>query len=290
MEKSKRKTVLITGTSSGFGKLTAIQCASLGHQVFATMRDTSGRNFEKARELANYPNIQVLEVEVTDYESVNKAISTLIQESGKIDVLINNAGIYPTGITETFTDEEVKKVLDINLVGTWRTMKAVLPQMRKQGEGLIVNLSSLSGRFSAPFMAIYSASKFALEGLTEGLHYETRPLGIDIVTVQPGPFPTEIFGKIMTGSESKVLDGYGELSKIPDQMGKGLQEMFNALQPNPQMVADAILDLINLPKGQRPLRTVVSVVGSQYTESANRHVKEQYDHFMAAFGMKELLA
>ncbi|HEX4849823.1 MAG TPA: SDR family NAD(P)-dependent oxidoreductase, partial [Puia sp.] len=174
--------------------------------------------------------------------------------------------------------------------GSWRTIKAVLPLMRKQGEGLIINISSIAGRFSTPFMSMYTSSKFALEGLTEALHYEVRPLGVDVVLIQPGAFPTEIFGKILSGSDSAVIDGYGELARVPEQMGAGIMQMFDAIKPNPQLIADAVVNLINTPGGRRPLRTVADPATGNLVETANNKVKEQLTHFMAAFGMQGMLS
>jgi NAD(P)-dependent dehydrogenase (short-subunit alcohol dehydrogenase family) len=285
----KEKVVLITGTNSGFGWLTAISCAASGHKVYATMRDSKGRNAEKAKALVQHPNIEVVDVDVTIGTSVSDAIEGIIKTEGRIDVVVNNAGVYAVGIGETFTDHDVEKIMDVDVVGTWRTMKAALPQMRRQGEGLIINISSVAGRFGFPFQAIYNGAKFAVEGLTEGLHYEVRPLGVDVVILQPGAFPTEVWGKIVGGSDVGVIAGYGDLAKVPEQIGKGVGQMFEALKPNPQLVADAILRLIDTPKGKRPLRTVVDPATGHFSEAANKQVKEQYENFLTAFGMQELL-
>ncbi len=285
----KKKVILITGTNSGFGWLTANTCASLGHTVYATMRDTNSRNEAKATALAQQANIEVLDVDVTNGKSVTDAVKTIIKKEGRIDVVINNAGIYATGIAETFTEEDLSKIMDVNVNGCWRIIKAVLPQMRKQGEGLIINVSSVGGRFSFPFQTVYSGAKFAIEGLTEGLHYEVRPLGVDVVMIQPGPFPTDIFGKIVTGSDDAVIAGYGDLAKVPEQIGAGIGQLFETLKPNPQLVADAIVALINTPKGGRPLRTVIDPATGSFSEIANKQVKEQYDNFLTAFGMQGML-
>src|ERR1035438_3951743 len=235
----KKKIILITGTNSGFGWLTALSCAGKGHKVYATMRETTGRNARKAKTLGQQPDIEVLEVDVTNRKSITDAVATILNNEGRIDVLVNNAGVYATGIAETFTDEDLDKVMDVDVKGPWRTIRAVLPCMRKQGEGLIINISSVAGRFSFPFQTVYNTAKFAIEGLTEGLHYEVRPLGVDVVMIQPGAFPTDVWGKILTGSDSAVIAGYGDLAKVPEQIGAGIGQMFEAMKPNPQLVADA---------------------------------------------------
>src|ERR1700693_2484720 len=127
----KKKIILITGTNSGFGWLAAISCAALGHKVYATMRDTKGRNADKAKALTQLENIEVLEVDITNGKSVTDAIATIIRKDCRIDVVVNNAGIYATGIAETFTEEDLGRVMDVNVKGPWRTIRAVLPLMRK---------------------------------------------------------------------------------------------------------------------------------------------------------------
>lgn len=284
-----KKVIFITGTNSGFGYLTAKGVAEKGHTVYATMRATEGRNAEKAEELNNTENIKVIDVDVTDASSVIAAIKQVIEEQGRLDVLVNNAGYFGGGLAETYTEQDLENMFDVNLKGTWRTIKAALPQMRNQGEGLIVNISSGLGRFSAPFMTVYNSTKFAVEGLTEGLHYEVRPLGVDVVLVQPGAFPTEIFSKVTYGADEAVISGYGELAKVPEQVGEGMGQMFEAMKPNPQMVPDAIFKLIDTPKGQRPLRTVVDGITGDFVERANKNVKEDFDNFLTAFGMQAML-
>jgi NAD(P)-dependent dehydrogenase (short-subunit alcohol dehydrogenase family) len=285
----KKKIILITGTNSGFGWLAAKSCATLGHKVYATMRDTNGRNAEKAKALVQQENIEVIDVDVTNGKAVTAALIYIIEKEGRIDVVVNNAGIYATGIAETFTDEDLDKVMDVDVRGPWRTIRAALPYMRKQGEGLIINISSVAGRFSFPFQTVYNTAKFAVEGLTEGLHYEVRPLGVDVVMIQPGAFPTDVWGKIVSGSDAAVIAGYGDLAKLPEQIGAGIGQMFEAMKPNPQLVADAIVKLIDTPGGKRPLRTVVDPATGNFSEIANEHVKEQFGNFLTAFGMKEML-
>lgn len=286
---TNKKIILITGTNSGFGWLAAKTCAAAGHKVYATMRNTKEKNTDKAKELMMQENIEVLDVELTDATSVAAAVNFIITKEKRIDVVVNNAGIYASGIAETYTAEDFTDVLNINTVAPWRIIRAVLPQMRQEGDGLIVNISSVAGRFSFPFQMTYNSAKFALEGLTEGLHYEVKPFGIEVVMIQPGPFPTEIFGKIVPGSDDTVIAGYGELAKIPEQIGAGIGQMFEAVKPNPQLVADALLNLINTQKGKRPLRTVVDPATAHFTEAANMQVKEQYEGFLTAFGMGEML-
>jgi NAD(P)-dependent dehydrogenase (short-subunit alcohol dehydrogenase family) len=283
------KIVLITGTNSGFGWLIANSVAGLGHKVYATVRDTQGKNAEKAKALAKVENVTVLDVTLTDENSVKNAIDSIIAKEGKIDVLVNNAGFSRNGVAESFTNADLQEMFDINFIAPWSLMKSTLPSMRKQSEGLIINVTSGFGRFGFPFAGMYSASKFALEGLSESLHYEVRPLGVDVAIVQPGAFPTEMSQKLVFGSDASVNDGYEAIADFPNKMGAAVGEMFETLKPNPQDVADAIVNLINMPKGKRPLRTVVDPFSGAFVEKANNAIKMEYEKGIVAFGMKDLL-
>lgn len=284
-----KKIVLITGTNSGFGWLTAHSVAALGHQVYATMRDTQGRNANKAQALEAIPNVNVLDVTLTDDESVKRAVETIITKEGRIDVLMNNAGYAMSGVAESFTTADVHTTFDINVYAPWRLIKQVLPSMRKQADGLIINVTSGFGRVSFPFATIYAASKFALEGISEGLHYEVKRLGIDVAVVEPGAFPTEMQQKNNPASDQGVYEGYGAIADIPNKMIASLGGAMQAKSPDPQDVADAIIKLINTPKGTRPLRTVVDPITGQYIEAANQAIAEQFAKGLTVFGMGELL-
>lgn len=285
-----KKVVVITGTNSGFGWLTANSVAALGHNVYATMRDTKGKNADKAKALAAIENITVLDVSLTDETSVKNAIDTIIAKEGTIDVLVNNAGVAMFGVAESSTTDDVQRMFDVNVFAPWRLMKLALPHMRTQSEGLIINVSSGWGRFSAPFSAVYAASKFALEGLSESLHYEVRPLGVDVAIIQPGAFPTEMSQKVQVGSDAAVVDGYTAIADVPNKMFAAIGQIFETKNPNPQDVADAVVNLIGLPKGQRPLRTVVDSSTGEIVKAANDAVAAEFAKAMTAFGMKELLA
>ncbi|CAM3652374.1 MULTISPECIES: SDR family oxidoreductase [Sphingobacterium] len=284
-----KKVVLITGTNSGFGWLTANSLASLGYTVYGTMRDTNGKNADRAKALARVENVTVLDVSLTDEKSVKNAIETIVAKEGTIDILINNAGVTMFGITESASPSDVNKVFDVNVIAPWRLMKLALPFMRKQGEGLIINISSGYGRFSSPFFGVYSASKFALEGLSESSHYELRPLGVDVAIIQPGGFPTEMSQKIQYGSDASVIDEYKPLAEFPEKMFAAMGQMFDTIKPNPQEVADAVIKLVSLPQGQRPLRTVVDPSIGEITKKANDAVHQQYTKVLTAYGLEDLL-
>ncbi|MDJ1478870.1 SDR family oxidoreductase [Cytophagaceae bacterium YF14B1] len=283
-----KKVVLITGTNSGFGWLTAKSVAALGHKVYATMRDIKGKNADKAKALAQVENITVLDVSLTDDASLKNAIDTIIAAEGTIDVLVNNAGVTMFGIAESATAEDVQRIFDVNVFAPWKLMKLVLPFMRKQSDGLIINVSSGFGTFSFPFSVVYSASKFGLEGLSEGLHYELRSLGVDIAIVQPGTFPTEMSQKVQFGSDTSIVGDYSAIAEFPDKMFAAIGQIIESVKPDPQNVADAVVNLINLPKGQRPLRTVVDPSTGEIVQRANDAVNVEYPKVLAAFGLEEL--
>jgi len=281
--------ILITGTNSGFGWLHAHTLSAAGHTVYAGMRNTTSTNREKAAALGALPNVSVLELDLSNETKVKAAVDGIVAKEGRIDILINNAGNFKGGIAETFNEQDIDDLFDIHLKATWRTIRAVLPHMRKQGEGLIINTSSVLGRFSAPFMTFYNAAKFAVEGLSEGLRAEVRQLGIDVSIVEPGAFPTDIFGKSGQGSDAFLAEGYGELATIPDQIGAGIGHYFEQAAPNPQAVADAVKQLIDTPKGARPTRVVVDPGYGHVIDTYNQQGDEAYRVFLASFGLDALL-
>src|SRR5690606_11212907 len=222
------------------------------------------KNAAKAEALSEVENVTVLDVSLTDEKSVNQAFDTIIEREGKIDVLVNNAGMGMTGVAENYTTSEVKEMFDVNVIAPWRLMKLALPVMRAQKEGLIINVTSGFGTFSFPFSAVYGASKSGLEGLSEGLHYVVRPLGVDVALLQPGAFPTEMSQKSRPASDSFVNEGYKALEGYPGKMVGAITKLFQQANPNPQDVADAVVKLIELPQGQRSLRTVVDPTTGQF--------------------------
>jgi len=177
------KVVLITGGSSGIGKSVGEFLTQKGFIVYGTSRNPSN--------IKNHP-FKLIALDVTNLESINKAIKMVIREEGKIDVLINNAGMGITGPVEDTPTNEMRKVFDTNLFGAIDVMKAVLPQMRKQKIGLIINVTSIAGYMGLPFRGIYSATKGALELVTEAINMEVKNFGIKVTNVAPGDFATNI--------------------------------------------------------------------------------------------------
>src|SRR5437667_8010210 len=211
------KTILITGASSGFGRDTAETLFRAGHTVYASMRGAEGKNREAAEALREL-GIKTVELDVSDDASVEAGVKTVLGEAGKIDVLVNNAGIASAGVTEAFTTEQAKAIFDTNVIGLLRVTRAVLPAMRRQHDGLIINIGSILGRVTFPFLGIYGASKFAVEALTDSLRYELSQLGVEVVAVQPSAYPTNFLPGIQTPARTEVTKSYGEVGQIPDTM------------------------------------------------------------------------
>ncbi|WP_458461821.1 SDR family oxidoreductase [Paenibacillus sp.] len=229
---------LITGTSSGFGLLTAITLAKQGYRVVATMRDLSRR--EELTRLAEQAGIservQVVQLDVTDPESVQKAVGTVLQNNGRIDILVNNAGFAVGGFIEEVSMEDWRRQMETNLFGLIAVTRAVLPVMREQKQGLIINLSSVSGLSGFPGYAPYAASKFAVEGFTESLRHEMSSFGVRVVLVEPGAYRTPIWNK-----------GLGEIHRNEDSPYKHKLDAVlryskhaSETAPDPQEVADLI--------------------------------------------------
>jgi NAD(P)-dependent dehydrogenase (short-subunit alcohol dehydrogenase family) len=254
-----KQVVLITGSSTGFGRLIAETLARHGYTVFATMRDLGGRNAKNASEIRALAekeslSLHVLALDVTDDVSVEKAVRAAVEQAGRIDVAINNAGYGISDVTEAITTEQAQQIMDTNFFGPVRVNRAVLPHMRRQRSGLLLHISSGAGRVVIPTMAFYCASKFALEALAEGYSYELAAQGIESVIVEPGAYQTEIFGKLVTGADPSRKDTYGAVNQMPAKIGGSL----TSTAGNPQELADAVVRVVETPAGKRQLRYRVS--------------------------------
>jgi NAD(P)-dependent dehydrogenase (short-subunit alcohol dehydrogenase family) len=256
---NSKQVVLITGSSTGFGRLFTETLARKGHTVFATMRDPGGRNAKNASEIRTLAQkdslpIHVLEMDVTDDASVERAIDAAVSKAGRIDVAINNAGYFLTGLEEAVTTEQARHLMDTNFLGPVRVNRAVLPHMRRQRSGVLMYISSGAGRVVLPSAGFYCASKFALEALAEAYSYELAAQGIESVIVQPGAYETPVFGNTVTAADEGRISTYGAAKEIPAKVGAALSSGAG----NAQEVADAVLRIIETPAGEKQLRYIVS--------------------------------
>jgi NAD(P)-dependent dehydrogenase (short-subunit alcohol dehydrogenase family) len=279
--------VLITGTSSGFGRLIAETLARKNYQVFATMRDVNGRNSTAARELREIAareslSLQTLELDVTKDFSVESAVSKTVLQCGRIDVLVNNAGYGIMDLAETVPLAQAQRQFDVNFFGVLRMNRAVLPAMRRQGSGLLLHLSSGAGRLAIPGMGLYCASKFAMEALAEVYRYELASLGIDSVILEPGAYATPIMDKLERGEDPGRKTGYGEMAQVPEK----LKAKIGSSRANPQEIADIVLQIIETPAGQGLLRYRVGP-GGPGVQRINALTDEVQAQMLETFGITE---
>jgi NAD(P)-dependent dehydrogenase (short-subunit alcohol dehydrogenase family) len=282
---NSKQVVLITGSSTGFGRLFAETLARKGHTVFATMRDPGGRNAKNGSEIRTLAErdslpIYILELDVTDDASVDQAVDAAIAKAGRIDVVINNAGYFVSGLAEAVTTEQAQRLMDANFFGPVRVNRAVLPHMRRQRSGVLMHISSGAGRVVLPSMGLYCASKFALEALAEAYNYELAAQGIESVIVEPGQYETPIFGNTVTAADEPRTNTYGAVKQFPDKVNAAL----SSTAGNAQEVADTVLRIIETPAGERQLRYFVSPQNFGVDE-INALSKQVQANVLEAFGL-----
>lgn len=264
----KQNIALVTGSSTGIGFETSLLLARNGFYTYATMRDTrKGDNIEKIANNENLP-LKVLSMDVDNDDSVRNAIHKIIDEKKKIDILVNNAGYGLFGALEEISIDEAKKQFETNLFGAMRTIKETLPTMRKQKNGIIINVTSLAGVVGIPAECIYVSTKFALEGLSESISYELQPFGIKVIIIEPGvintnfvpniKFPNPIANKLQEPllkdeekEELKVNYSNNDVKKknssyYSNTIDTFLSHYFSAMNnaPSPKEVATVILEAI----------------------------------------------
>ncbi len=238
---------IVTGSSSGIGLATSLLLARNGFYTFATMRNLDrSKNIMDTAKKEELP-LQVTKLDVNDDKSVRGAIDKIVVEKKRIDVLVNNAGYGLIGCLEDLSIEEVKAQLETNLFGTIRVTQAVLPTMRKQKQGMIVNISSVAGRIGYPAMPAYITSKFALRGLSEAMRYELASFGIKVVIIEPGVVRTSFMNSSVTAK--KALDPNSPYAQLTQKVGAGLKFLLeNGTQP--EEVAKVILKAVTSDEPQ----------------------------------------
>src|SRR5260221_10346789 len=265
------QTILVTGSTSGFGRLTVETLARQGYIVFAGMRAAAGKNAPAAEALRALAQrealaLQTIEIDVTDDASVERAIAEIIETIGRLDVVVNNAGVSYSGPLEAFTLEQVRQQFETNVFSVVRVNRAALPQMRTQGSGLLLQIGSIAGRLAMPYLGLYGATKFALEGLTESYRYELGPFGIDAAIIEPGTYPTSISANRQVAADAERFALYEASMDV--FMAAFYAENRSATPPDPQEVANAVVSVIAQPAGERPLRTVVATAAQRRAPEA----------------------
>jgi NAD(P)-dependent dehydrogenase (short-subunit alcohol dehydrogenase family) len=266
---------IVTGSSSGIGLETALLLARSGFQTYATMRDL--KKSKNITEMANAENLPltVIQLDVNDDRSVKDAISQIVAENKRIDVLINNAGYGLFSPLEDVTLDQVKEQFETNFFGVVRVTREVLPIMRKQRKGTIVNVSSGAGKVGIPVLSAYVATKFALEGLSESMRYELEEWGINIVIIEPGAIKTKVFENLKTGDiRSRSESPYADLI---ERASKGFGKMMDN-SSSPKLVAEAILNAITSKEPE--IRYVVGEDAEYIMKIRKNSTDKEFENWM----------
>lgn len=269
--------------------------ARRGYSVFATMRDTAGRNTshrEALESLAKRENLplRVLEMDVASDESVSSATQEALNSAGRIDIVVNNAGVATLGITEAYTIAKIQRLFEVNVFGAARVNRAVLPAMRRQRSGLLIHVSSVAGRVVVPYLGIYCASKFALEALADSYRSELAPFGVDSVIVEPGIHRTPILENFQApddqGRAAEYRPGADYVARV-----KAVFDAANAAPATPgsEEVAEAFIRLVEMPAGTRPFRTVPTPAIAPLFEPHNLAADQLRQTAAQIFNVSELM-
>ncbi|MGN6615186.1 MAG: SDR family oxidoreductase [Candidatus Nitrosocosmicus sp.] len=272
---SKQKVAIVTGSSSGIGHEISLILARNGFTTYATMR-----NLQKGSDLKSIVqdeklHLHFVQLDVTDENSVKKAIQTIYDEAGRIDILINNAGYGLTGAFEDLSLNEIKTQYETNVFGLIRTTQEVLPIMRKQRSGMIVNISSGVGRFGYPTGSAYVSTKFAVEGLSECMSYEVEPFGIKVILIEPGVIQTNFFNSSVLAKKSQ--DPNSPYAPLMKGIGNSIDKMMKN-GSTPQYVAEVVLDAVT---NENPkLRYLAGKDVEQLVEAKKKRSDEEFVNMM----------
>ncbi len=268
------KIALVTGSSSGIGLETSLALARDGFHTFATMRDTGkGDKIKECVEKEDL-DIEILELDVDNEESVNRTIKTILEKKDRIDVLVNNAGYGMWGTVEDVSVDEFKEQFETNFFSIIRLIQKVAPIMRKQNSGNIVNVSSVAGRIGFPVSSAYISSKFALEGLSESLRFELMPFGVNIIIVEPGVIKTKFFDSMKLAKKAQQDSAYNE---ITEKVISGVK-MMAEMGTHPKEVADTIIKAL---KEENPLpRYVVGNDAMMFLEAKKMKTDIEFENYL----------
>jgi NAD(P)-dependent dehydrogenase (short-subunit alcohol dehydrogenase family) len=272
--------ILLTGSNAGIGRLTALTLARQGHHVIATMRDTAKGDGLQAQCDSEGLTIELRQLDVCDPDSVETAFA----DAASIDVLVNNAGFEVQGALELISDELMQRQLDTNVMGPLRTIRAVMKSWRQRGSGVIVNISSVLGRIASPYGGAYAASKHALEGMSESLHYEVAPAGIRVHLIEPGRFASTSFSANILRPEGwESTEHY----KLQQNFATALGSLSSGRGPqDPQLVADAIVRAatdssapLRIPVGDDAARLLAAQKASGSFEDFEAMIRKQLNWY-----------
>ncbi|GAA0323692.1 SDR family oxidoreductase [Actinoallomurus spadix] len=294
---SDQRIIVVTGASSGFGRLTSVALARAGHAVVAGMRATGGRNAPAVAALDRLAHdedlaLSAVELDVQSQESADQAVDTVLGRHGRLDVVVHNAGHMVLGPAEAFTPDQLAALYDVNVLGTQRVNRAVLPHLRGQGSGLLVWVGSSSTRGGhPPFLAPYFAAKAAMDALAESYAAELIRFGIETSIVVPGAFTSGTNHFANAGGpgdadrEREYHEAYGELrASLGDRLARLIPPGSDA-----QEVADEIVRVVGLPPGRRPFRTHIdpSRDGSEVVSVVADRIRAEFYHRV---GIEDLLS
>jgi NAD(P)-dependent dehydrogenase (short-subunit alcohol dehydrogenase family) len=290
------RTVLVTGASSGFGAMTARALADAGHTVYAGMRDLTGRNRQARADAGAYAeehgvDLRVVELDVTDQASADAAVDNVIAESGRLEVLVHNAGHMVLGPTEAFTPDQLAATYDVNVLGAQRVNRAALPHLRRQGDGLLVWVGSSSARGGTPpYLGPYFAAKAGMDSLAVSYAAELSRFGIETTIVVPGSFTvgTNHFAHAGHAADERIAEEYEtRYAGLMDQVATKLEELAPADQ-DPYEVARAIVRVVDTPKGRRPFRVHIDPAddGAEVVYAVGDRIRTE---FYRRIGLEDLL-
>lgn len=291
------KVVLVTGAGSGIGRAISVALARAGHCVYASMRSVAGEDRTRAETLRQVSaneriDLRTLDLDALSEDSCRAAVDRVLFEQGRIDVVVNNAGMLMVGITEAFTPEQVAGIIDTNAISWLRVNRAALPAMRRQGRGVLVYVGSTAARIHEPFLGPCVASKVAGEALAEVMGFEVSRSGIDSVIVVPGAFTvgTEHFALARPPADVAVVEQYGDFPKRVEELGGRLDaiDAANGGALDVLAVGEAVRDVLSLPHGERPARVVVDPQ-RKGVEELNALHKTRQTVFFRQMGLDDLL-
>ena len=288
-----QKVAVVTGSSTGIGYETSLALANNGYFTYATVRDTQkSKEIERIAHVKNIP-LKIIEMNVDNDNSVKDTIEKITSEYGRIDILVNNAGYGLFGALEDLEMNEIKKQFETNVFGIMRVIKNVLPAMRLQRTGIIVNISSISGLAGIPSQSAYAGTKFAVEGLSESLSYELEPFGIKIVLVEPGVINTEFVQDLVVPTDRYGIDknrnqinisnfntGNTSFSFYHDTIKKFLSFYYGAMRnaPHPRIVADEIIQAIEKVSNETNAMPIIRIAVGNDSKKYSKLKKELQDN------------